>query len=175
MAHFSDCGSQCSDLYCRQRDFLPLQCEGCGKDYCSLHFKFEAHGCAQGKAARSARDRRVIVCPLCSAAVPLPAGEDENAVWERHAASGSCRPAAAPAAKPRCPVQGCKEKLTSINSYTCGDCGMKVCMKHRFSDLHPCRPAGAGSSRDKRASCGSAAERRWSLQQAVGQLQRLVK
>ena len=40
--------------------------------------------------------------------------------------------------KPRCPAAGCKEKLTSINSYTCKECGITVCLKHRLPTDHAC-------------------------------------
>ena len=34
--------------------------------------------------------------------------------------------------KLKCPVPGCKEKLTSINTYSCRSCSTDVCLKHRF-------------------------------------------
>lgn len=135
MAHFGDCGTHCADPYCMQKDFLPVTCDACGKSYCGSHFKYEAHSCPKGRADK---DKRVIVCPICTEAVPLPAGEDANAIWEAHAASGKCH--APPPPKPKCPVSGCKSKLTAINSVTCGSCGQKVCMTHRFEDSHECRP-----------------------------------
>lgn len=135
MTHFGDCGSHCADPYCLQKDFLPFQCDACGKSYCSTHFRYEAHCCPKGRADK---DKRVIVCPICTESLPLPAGDDANAVWEVHAASGKCH--SPPPPKPRCPVSGCKEKLTTINSIQCGSCSQLVCMKHRFEDLHECRP-----------------------------------
>mmetsp|Transcript_41351 Transcript_41351/g.103868 ORF Transcript_41351/g.103868 Transcript_41351/m.103868 type:complete len:168 (+) Transcript_41351:68-571(+) len=167
MAHFSDCGAHCSDPYCRQKDLLPMKCDGCAKVFCSAHFKYEEHNCPKGLASR---DKRVIVCPLCSQAVPLPAGEDENAVWEAHAASGHCRPPqAAPAAKPRCPVPGCKEKLTMLNTFDCKRCRKTVCMKHRFEDTHQCQEAARGCREESRGGPAGL------VQQAWGQAQQLVK
>lgn len=40
--------------------------------------------------------------------------------------------------KLKCPVPGCKEKLTSINTYSCKACSTAVCMKHRFPSDHDC-------------------------------------
>ena len=40
--------------------------------------------------------------------------------------------------KPRCPVLGCKEKLTAANTYCCKDCRLDVCLKHRFAKDHRC-------------------------------------
>jgi hypothetical protein len=93
----------------------------------------------------------VIVCPICTEGIPFAAGEDANAVWERHAASGKCHPPPPP--KPKCPVSGCKEKLTAINSVNCNTCGQKVCMKHRFEDSHVCVPprTNATSRPDRQA------------------------
>jgi hypothetical protein len=135
MAHFVDCGVHCADPYCKQKDFLPHTCDACGETYCSDHFKYEAHNCPKG---RSAKDKRVIVCPICMEGIPIKAGEDADAVLELHVSSGKCHEPPPP--KPRCPVLGCKEKLTAINSLTCGTCGQTVCMKHRFEDAHDCQP-----------------------------------
>jgi hypothetical protein len=138
MADFSDHGKHCEDPYCRQKDLLPLRCDACGKTYCSVHFKYEAHSCSKGFAGK---DRRAIVCPICKKGVPIPPGEDENAVFARHEGSAECRRhTVETAAKPRCPVKGCKEKLTTLNTFKCGTCGKQVCMKHRFEDAHECVP-----------------------------------
>ena len=40
--------------------------------------------------------------------------------------------------KLKCPVPGCKEKLTSISTYTCKNCSSDVCLKHRFPSDHDC-------------------------------------
>eukprot|EP00435_Cladocopium_sp_Y103_P011914 s2091_g3.t1 len=134
MANFSDCGKHCSDPYCKQQDLLPFECDACGKTFCSQHFKYEAHQCSKG---RSDKDRRVIVCPLCDMAIPHTG--DESVLFEAHMASGACVPKVK-TEKPRCPVKGCREKLTFSNSCECGSCGLKVCLKHRFEDQHDCRP-----------------------------------
>eukprot|EP00928_Gymnodinium_smaydae_P067862 TRINITY_DN5085_c0_g1_i1.p2 TRINITY_DN5085_c0_g1~~TRINITY_DN5085_c0_g1_i1.p2 ORF type:complete len:206 (-),score=20.44 TRINITY_DN5085_c0_g1_i1:396-932(-) len=139
MAGLAEQGKQCSDPYCRQCDFLPLTCDGCKRVFCRDHFAYKAHDCP----FQNAKDRRVIICSVCTCAVPYPAGEDEEVVLKNHLASGACRPALASAAKPRCPVKGCKEKLTAINSFNCSTCSQRVCMKHRFEDQHECRPSAA--------------------------------
>ncbi len=47
----------------------------------------------------------------------------------------------------------CKQLLTPVNEYTCKDCGKRVCMTHRFADLHGCpsEKAKEGASADKKA------------------------
>ncbi len=49
--------------------------------------------------------------------------------------------------KPRCPVLGCKEKLTATNTYRCKECRVDVCLKHRFGKDHRCSgKPGAGKA-----------------------------
>ncbi|CAK0813208.1 unnamed protein product [Prorocentrum cordatum] len=43
--------------------------------------------------------------------------------------------------RPRCPVPGCKEKLTETTSIVCTACGSRTCMRHRYEDAHPCARA----------------------------------
>ena len=66
--------------------------------------------------------------------------------------------------KKRCPVEGCREKLTTISSYTCKDCGATVCLRHRLGSDHAC--AGARPVAGAAASAG-----RW--RQQLGSLKKL--
>jgi len=125
------------------------------------HRSCASHACT---AAPAAPQPLVIVCPLCAASVGLKAGEDPNAAYERHARAGGCDPHnyARVHQKPRCPVKGCKEKLTTINTYSCKACRQAVCMKHRHNDDHQClgRPAhgiGIGVSAKRQATAVGAA------------------
>lgn len=43
--------------------------------------------------------------------------------------------------KAKCPVAGCRERLSTINTYRCKDCKANVCLKHRFPSDHHCKPA----------------------------------
>lgn len=91
--------------------------------------------------------------------VELSPTDDPNLVFDRHQAAG-CDPAnyARVHKKPRCPAKGCKERLTSINSYQCKDCSQKVCLKHRLAMDHACAgPAAAANA------AGSAAGGWWCL------------
>lgn len=67
--------------------------------------------------------------------------------------------------KPRCPVGGCKEKLTTINSYTCRECGVTVCLKHRLAADHKCvgRAAAAASSAHGRLNLSQSWRRMFSV------------
>jgi hypothetical protein len=39
----------------------------------------------------------------------------------------------------RCPVAGCKTKLTTINRYRCKHCNQAICLKHRDPADHRCQ------------------------------------
>mmetsp|Transcript_99637 Transcript_99637/g.277446 ORF Transcript_99637/g.277446 Transcript_99637/m.277446 type:complete len:256 (-) Transcript_99637:217-984(-) len=144
MAVLSDQGAHCAVASCRQRDFLPFTCDQCGRVFCLEHFRYEAHSCP--KAA--GKDNCVLVCPLCQKGVRLRPGEDPNATWERHVAVDCEAPEGrAPQKKERCPVQGCRQQLTAINSFSCQKCYRKVCLKHRFEDEHGCAAAVAAARR----------------------------
>ena len=78
-----------------------------------------------------------MVCPLCGGSVKHVPGESIHVTFDRHARQ-SCDPSRHPARVPRCPVPGCKEKLSSVNAYRCKTCRVEVCLKHRFADKHHC-------------------------------------
>lgn len=129
-------GAHCACSGCHQLDFLPFQCSGCGKTYCLDHRQPEAHACSSA-TANDVTD--ALVCPLCAKAIKIEPGEDPHIAFDRHNAM-DCDPSnyARVHKKPKCPAHGCKEKLTSINSYTCKDCGLTVCLKHRLGSDHGC-------------------------------------
>ena len=63
---FPDLGSHCNLPTCKRLDFLPVQCPGCAKDFCSSHFPSWCHDCPTPPA-----DARVPVCPLCARPIPV--------------------------------------------------------------------------------------------------------
>ncbi len=142
MTEFSNFGKHCSDPYCRQLDFLPFTCDLCKRVFCAEHHKYADHNCPLADT----KDKRVIVCPICNTALPLPEGTSLSSpdsqtiisrLWERHAASGQCNPDKNK--KPVCPVKGCREQLTYSNKYSCKVCGQTVCLKHRYETDHGCQ------------------------------------
>merc|ERR1712087_873681 len=85
---------------------------------------------------------RVELCPVCETALRVSSGDDLQSVMEKHMATQCCADAAAAneaKKKSRCPVNGCKAKLTQSGSIECGICRQRVCLKHRFEDAHPCK------------------------------------
>ena len=79
--------------------------------------------------------------------VELSPTDDPNIIFDRHQRNG-CDPAnyARVHKKPRCPARGCKEKLTTINTYTCKDCKAAVCLRHRLAQDHQCAGPSAASA-----------------------------
>ena len=104
-----------------------------------------------------------MVCPLCGLSVKHVEGESIHVTFDRHA-RGACDPSKHPEKKKRCPVRGCKEKLSAVNAFECKRCRVEVCLKHRHADAHFCgdrsrlRDGGAGAAAG--AASSSAAERR---------------
>ncbi|PKA47873.1 Zinc finger AN1 domain-containing stress-associated protein 12 [Apostasia shenzhenica] len=142
---FPDLGDHCQHDDCHQFDFLPFTCEACGKIFCLEHRTYRAHGCPSADRG----SRTVAVCQICSATVEKEEGEDDESAVSRHERSGGCD--ASRKRKLRCPVPRCKEVLTFSNCTSCKVCGLKVCLKHRFSSDHACRmtrrpPAAAAAA-----------------------------
>ena len=98
-----------------------------------------------------------MVCPLCGLSVKHVEGESIHVTYDRHA-RGACDPSRRPENIKRCPVRGCKEKLSAVNAFECKRCRMEVCLKHRHANAHFCgdasrlRTGGAGAVARKRAA-----------------------
>eukprot|EP00873_Tetraselmis_striata_P002160 jgi/Tetstr1/422424/TSEL_013262.t1 len=152
-------GTRCAHPECRQLDFLPFECDCCSRTFCLEHRTYRSHSCPSARAAGD----ETIVCPLCARAIRVAADEDANLAWERHQREG-CDTAnyAKVHKKPRCPAPSCKEKLNSVNTYRCKDCGIEVCLKHRFPADHGCAERIA-QARAARGAGGWAAKANSSL------------
>eukprot|EP00879_Flechtneria_rotunda_P002552 GHRR01002751.1.p1 GENE.GHRR01002751.1~~GHRR01002751.1.p1 ORF type:complete len:362 (+),score=81.76 GHRR01002751.1:61-1146(+) len=149
-------GHHCSVSDCQQLDFLPFKCDCCNQTFCLAHRTYAAHAC---KLAGN-KQLEIIVCPICAKGVRLAAGEEPDLVFERHTRT-DCDPSnyAKVHKKPKCPVPGCKEKLTTINTYTCKSCKQTVCLRHRLQGDHNCagQPATAGQRLQATASAAASA------------------
>lgn len=134
-------GTHCAFAGCGQLDFLPFKCDACQRTYCLEHRSYRAHSCPQA----SGKDTQVIVCPLCAKSIRVPSNDDEAVAeaFARHSAT-DCDPSNYQRVhnKKKCPVPGCKTKLTEANTYKCKKCGISVCMTHRFEKDHQCTGTG---------------------------------
>merc|ERR1712014_443518 len=111
--------------------------------------RYEDHNCPH----QAKKDVRVELCPVCESAVRVSSDIDLHTAMEKHMATQGCADAAAANAakkKSKCPVKGCKAKLTQSGSVECGTCRQRVCLKHRFEDAHPCKV----SDRCASGACG---------------------
>ncbi|KAI7844293.1 hypothetical protein COHA_002091 [Chlorella ohadii] len=142
-------GRHCAVPDCQQIDFLPFKCGSCGKVYCLEH---------RMCPCRSASQDTVLVCPLCARSVIVPPGQDPDVAFDRHT-RGECDPSNYDRVhrKPRCTAPGCRERLTSTNSYTCRDCGVTVCLRHRLPADHKCpgKAAAAAAAAQNRLGLSS--------------------
>lgn len=129
-------GQHCAVAHCGQLDFLPFRCDCCEQIFCLEHRTYAAHQCPKAQT----KETEVIICPLCASAIKFKSGEDANSAFEHHQRTG-CDPQNYDRVhkKRKCPVANCKEKLTTVNTYQCKDCGTEICLKHRLPDDHNCQ------------------------------------
>lgn len=115
---------------------------------------------APAMVAEEPQQKKVVVCPLCAKAVLyFPEQESADAAVDRHTAR-ECDPANYNRVhnKQRCPVPGCKERVTATNVYRCRSnlpaqpaclyahleehlllSTMSTCCRTRRSDQKPCK------------------------------------
>lgn len=135
-------GASCSFKLCGERDFLPFPCQHCSGLHCLAHAARESHECSNYDAAAVSKldGIRALVCPLCRKAVrdeSAPGDGDgaEVTAWHAHEAVCSGRAQELPS----CPAIGCSKALTPSGSVICPSCRKRVCLKHRYADMHLCR------------------------------------
>ncbi|GMH32805.1 hypothetical protein BSKO_00639 [Bryopsis sp. KO-2023] len=147
-ADLMDIGQHCSAAGCGQIDFLPFKCDCCSRTFCLEHRTYESHKCPNA----GSRQTEAFVCPLCAKAVKMRPGQDANQAFAQHQRTG-CDTTNYNRVhkKPVCPVKGCREKLNTINTYTCKVCGLEVCLNHRLSQDHPCEETIAARRAEQRA------------------------
>ncbi|XP_015787530.1 AN1-type zinc finger protein 2A [Tetranychus urticae] len=133
---FPDLGKHCSDLSCKQLDFLPVVCDACNKVFCLNHYKYEDHSCAHSHQ----RDNQVPVCPLCNKPVPLRKGESPDLRVNQHiedeCQDGRALKKRSTIYKNRCTFERCKQK--ELVPITCDICRNNFCLKHRHPLDHKC-------------------------------------
>ncbi|OMJ93290.1 hypothetical protein SteCoe_3753 [Stentor coeruleus] len=133
---FVNLGAHCSVGYCKQQDFLPFLCDGCGKKFCLQHRCYREHKCSNVPVGN-----QVIICPLCGKGININYDADVNYLWEIHSQSSNCTQTF----RVSCSNISCKKKLSEVNSITCNKCKKIVCLAHRFPDQHNCvAPKGNG-------------------------------
>ncbi|XP_041376004.1 AN1-type zinc finger protein 1-like [Gigantopelta aegis] len=91
MAELPDLGKQCSVETCKQLDFLPFQCDGCGNVFCSDHRTKDNHGCSlclQEKTTLEYNGPKAFTCDLNGCGnrelTPLPCEHCQRSFCLRH-------------------------------------------------------------------------------------------
>eukprot|EP00347_Sterkiella_histriomuscorum_P014014 403362491 len=135
---FGKIGQHCNFSLCQQQEFLPFECYGCKKIYCTDHSRPDDHQCHLPADFESIY---VIICPICEIRIKIKAIDDPNVAWAAHSSSGDCKPKANGQAQPvkKCMATKCYTKLNDINSITCTNCQKQVCLSHRYPDDHQCK------------------------------------
>lgn len=145
-----DLGQQCSEVTCKQLDFLPLKCDACENIFCREHIAYKDHNCSSAYK----KDVQVPVCPLCNTPIPVKKNETPDVVVGRHI-DNDCQ--SDPAKNKRkvfsnkCSVKGCKIK--EVIPVVCNKCKLNFCLKHRLETDHQCEgEAGAARRRAMEAA-----------------------
>ncbi|KAM9304900.1 AN1-type zinc finger protein 2B [Gastrophryne carolinensis] len=141
---FPDLGKHCSELTCKQLDFLPLKCDACELIFCKDHITYVQHKCSSAYK----KDVQVPVCPLCNTPIPVTRGQTPDIVVGEHI-DRDCK--SDPAQQKRkiftnkCGRPGCKQK--ELIKVICGDCHGNFCLKHRHPLDHDCKGKSAPITR----------------------------
>ncbi|KAA0184450.1 hypothetical protein HAZT_HAZT008240 [Hyalella azteca] len=124
-------GEHCSEVACRQLDFLPFTCSHCKKIFCLQHHKVANHHCTEARLV----DVQVPVCPLCDQAVPAPRGQPPDIAISQHL-DNNCKVKKEKIFTNKCCYRGCKKK--EMMPIECRDCGLNFCLSHRHPNDHTC-------------------------------------
>ncbi|XP_049836104.1 AN1-type zinc finger protein 2A-like [Schistocerca gregaria] len=143
---FPHLGEQCSELSCKQLDYLPLKCDACEKIFCKDHVSYNSHSCPSAYK----KDVQVPVCPLCNVPIPVKRGEPPDIAVGAHIDS-DCQSHTAKTSRKvfanRCSAKGCKQK--EVVRVQCAECRLNFCLRHRHPVDHNCE--GAEAARRRRA------------------------
>jgi len=149
-----DVGSHCSFAYCKQLDFLPFLCNGCGRLFCRIHRRPDDHKCS---AASTAIAEETVICRRCRRCIRVPATMTPDEALEQHQAKDCPGERVASV----CAVSGCSAPVKVFT--TCPSCNRVVCIKHRFPDDHDCpaatkvKPTGGAAPQRKQGAPKAAA------------------
>jgi len=166
---FAHIGKSCT--FCNTQDFLPFTCEACQSIFCLEHRSYLAHNCTKSIG----KDHKVISCPLCSQSIHFfdDGSASVHEIFDKHlrlecvnrgsmnginnnalsstqtSSSSSSIQSSVPMIKApkRCLTKGCKDILTTSNTFYCPKCRQETCLKHRFGDAHDCVNASRGIGR----------------------------
>ena len=134
---FLHVGKHCT--FCKQRDFLAFECDGCNEFFCSEHRTFENHNCPTVQ-----EKKLTITCPECECHLKIQVDEDTDFVLAQHM-STSCKSLTKKIKKekgekkkskrPKC--KQCKKGC--LIRTECKDCKQCFCFAHLNQTVHHCK------------------------------------
>jgi predicted nucleic acid binding AN1-type Zn finger protein len=154
MSEFYDLGAHCTIRECREKDFLPFECDLCHQKFCLKHRSYKEHNCAFYEEA----DKNVPVCPICQQIIPVQPSENVDAIVNEHIQKGCPKISAIVTERDLnltkekkkelkgiryCGMEGCTKK----GIIRCKFCGRVHCIEHRLDSDHECK--GARSQKKK--------------------------
>ncbi|CAI6006675.1 unnamed protein product [Closterium sp. NIES-64] len=153
---FPSLGRHCSLSSCQLLDFLPFKCDACHQPFCLDHRSYGAHECP----GVHVKDVTVAVCPKCSSSFRTSRFEDAERALVLHAGSSDCQAASAER-RTKCPVRGCRQRLTTSNRAKCRSCAEDHCLQHRLASDHHCAHLVASSAAKFARAVGRGAGQRF--------------
>ncbi|XP_072273853.1 AN1-type zinc finger protein 2A [Pyxicephalus adspersus] len=138
---FPDLGTHCSEVTCKQLDFLPLKCDACEDLFCKDHITYDQHKCTSAYK----KDVQVPVCPLCGAPVPVKRGEPADIAVSQHIDRKCSSIRKQKIFTNRCFKPGCKKK--ELMKIECDQCHNNFCLSHRHPLDHDCKTTGPALSK----------------------------
>uniref|UniRef100_A0A1B0C3H8 AN1-type domain-containing protein n=1 Tax=Glossina palpalis gambiensis TaxID=67801 RepID=A0A1B0C3H8_9MUSC len=147
---FPNLGQHCNEKSCNKLDFLPMKCDGCGKEYCCDHFHYERHNCKTGIR----KDFQVPLCPLCNEPVPTAPGVEPDVTVSQHI-DQQCKSETKKIFTNRCSFKNCKRK--ELIPVFCSQCKRNFCLRHRHTADHVC---DSQNTVNQQRNCANAAELR---------------
>jgi len=111
---FYDLGKHCSDEMCKQKDFLPINCDKCQKSFCHQHYGYDHHKCIHV--------------------------DDVDDVHEYTSISEGANVESETILKKTVKKRKCKSKKCGERNFLleCKFCQMRFCLSHRHPEDHLC-------------------------------------
>ncbi|CAI7861923.1 unnamed protein product [Closterium sp. NIES-54] len=124
--------------------------------FCLDHRSYGAHACPDVHV----KDVTVAVCPKCSSSFRTSRFEDAERALARHVGGSDCQAASA-GRRTKCPVRGCRQRLTTSNRAKCRSCAEDHCLQHRLASDHHCAHLAASSAAKPTRAAGRGAGQRF--------------
>ena len=131
-----DKGKHCSEEFCHQLDFLPMQCKLCKGFFCAEHFRYESHRCAE--ATSDKLSYQIPTCDLCQQTIEFKRGRDLDLCLAEHMAKCQVGNEKMKTIRRRkCSHSDCKSK--DLFRVACDGCAEFFCKSHRIPEVHKCK------------------------------------